>query len=94
MELRAVGPRLLSKGHQIASPIEIAIVICRYVSDEVGGLFFSKPGRSDWESHSWFTTLQVDMSRNRCGTRVSGPVGGLPWTRDDCANPGGDPCVE
>ena len=43
LKLRAVRPRLLGKGHQIASPIEIAIVIGRYVSDEVRGLTFSKP---------------------------------------------------
>ena len=94
LELRAVGPGLLGEGHQIASPIEITIVIGRYVSDEVRGLTFSNPRRTDWESHLCLTTPQVDISRNRCGTRVSGLAGGLPWTRDECANPGGDPRVE
>ena len=94
LKLRAVGPGLLGKGHQIASPIEIAIVIGRYVGDEVCGLTFSKPRRTDWESHPCLTTPQVDIYRNRCGTRVSGPAGGLPWMCDECANLGGDPRVE
>ena len=74
---------MLGKGHQIASPTEIAIVICRYVGDEVGGLTLqATPIRLGISllPHN----PQVDMSRNRCGTRVSGPVGGLPWTCDDC----------
>ena len=93
LELRAVGPRLLSKGHQIASPIEIAIVICRDVSDEVGGLFF-KPGRSDWN-----LTPGSQPFKSTCRGTVAarGYLALLVDYRgscDDCANPGGDPCVE